>query len=45
MDRSWPGGIDSRGSGVVGRYCVLSCGDAPLSVLRQYIEQQGKGVS
>jgi putative transposase len=23
-------------------YCVLSCGGAPLSVLRQYIEQQGK---
>ena len=22
-------------------YCVLSCGGAPLSVLRQYIEQQG----
>ncbi len=24
-------------------YCVLSCGGAPLSVLRQYIEQQGSG--
>jgi putative transposase len=24
-------------------YCVLTCGGAPLSVLRQYIEQQGKG--
>lgn len=23
-------------------YCVLSCGGAPLSVLRQYIEQQGE---
>jgi putative transposase len=22
-------------------YCVLSCGGAPLSVLKQYIEQQG----
>jgi putative transposase len=26
-------------------YCVLSCGGAPLSVLRQYIEQQGNGAS
>ena len=26
-------------------YCVLSCGGPPLSVLRQYIEQQGKGAS
>jgi len=26
-------------------YCVLSCGGAPLSVLRQYIEQQGDGAS
>ena len=26
-------------------YCVLSCGGAPLSVLRQYIEQQGSGAS
>ena len=26
-------------------YCVLSCGGAPLSVLRQYIEQQGHGAS
>jgi putative transposase len=26
-------------------YCVLSCGGAPLSVLRQYIEQQGEGAS
>jgi putative transposase len=24
-------------------YCVLSCGGAPLSVLRQYIKQQGNG--
>jgi putative transposase len=23
-------------------YCVLTCGGAPLSVLRQYIEQQGE---
>jgi putative transposase len=26
-------------------YGVLSCGGAPLSVLRQYIEQQGNGAS
>ena len=26
-------------------YCVLNCGGAPLSVLRQYIEQQGNGAS
>ena len=26
-------------------YCVLSCGGAPLSVLCQYIEQQGDGAS
>ena len=26
-------------------YCVLSCGGAPLSVLKQYIEQQGNGAS
>jgi REP-associated tyrosine transposase len=26
-------------------YCILSCGGAPLSVLRQYIEQQGKDAS
>ncbi len=25
--------------------CVLSCGGASLSVLRQYIEQQGSGAS
>jgi putative transposase len=23
-------------------YCILSCGGAPISVLRQYIENQGK---
>jgi putative transposase len=23
-------------------YCIITCGGAPLSVLKQYIEQQGK---
>lgn len=23
-------------------YCILSCGGAPLSIIRQYIEQQGR---
>ena len=26
-------------------YCVLTCGGAPLSMLRQYIEQQGNTAS
>jgi putative transposase len=26
-------------------YCILSCGGAPLNVLRQYIEQQGNDAS
>ena len=26
-------------------YCVLTCGGAPLSIIKQYIEQQGRGES
>lgn len=24
-------------------YCIITCGGAPLSVIKQYIEQQGEG--
>ena len=32
--------IATKAGVLVPQYCIISCGGAPLSVLKQYIEQQ-----